>query len=167
MSQVPPGSRLRIYIETTIPSYLCAGRSRSLRLASHQEVTATWWSHHRSGYDLYTSVFVREEAAEGNPAMAAARMAFLNGIPVLPTTEEVDELAEELLKGGLIPKKAATDAFHISIAAVHGMDFLLTWNCTHIHNLNIVRRVERICAKAGHVCPVICTPDELLPLCTL
>ena len=63
----------------------------------------------------------------------------------------------------LIPAKAATDAFHIAIAAVHRMDFLLTWNCTHIHNLSIVRRVERICTEAGYACPVICNPDELLP----
>ena len=87
----------------------------------------------------------------------------LDSVPVLPTTEEVEDLAEELLKDELIPAKAAVDAFHIAIAAVHGMDFLLTWNCTHIHNLSIVRRVERICAAAGFACPVICNPDELLP----
>jgi hypothetical protein len=87
----------------------------------------------------------------------------LDGIPVLIATEEVEALAEQLLEGQLIPAKAATDAFHIAIAAVHRMDFLMTWNCTHIHNLSIVRRVERVCAVAGYPCPVICNPDEILP----
>lgn len=153
----------KLYIETTIPSYLTARRSWDLRLAAHQKVTEQWWSDHRRKYDLYTSAFVREEAAEGNLTMAAARLALLDGIRVLPTTEEVDGLAGQLLAGELIPVKAATDAFHIAIAAVHRMDFLLTWNCTRIHNLSIIRRVERICATEGYACPVICNPDELLP----
>ena len=153
----------KLYLETTIPSYLTARRSRDLRLAAHQEVTEEWWNDHRQEYDLFTSAFTREEAAEGNPVLAAARLAVLDCVPVLPITEEVDDLAGELLEGELIPAKAAVDAFHIAIAAVHGMDLLLTWNCTHIHNLSIVRRVERICAAAGFACPVICNPDELLP----
>ncbi len=153
----------KLYIETTIPSYLTARRSRDLRLAAHQEVTEDWWNEQRKEYDIYTSRFVRQEVAEGDPTLAAARLALLDGIPVLPTTEEVEDLAAKLLAGQLIPTKAATDAFHIAIAAVHGMDFLLTWNCTHIHNLYIVRRVERICAAEGYACPVICNPDELLP----
>ena len=153
----------KLYIETTIPSYLTARRSRDLRLAAHQEVTEDWWNEQRKEYDIYTSRFVRQEVAGGDPTLAAARLALLDGIPVLPTTEEVEDLAAKLLAGELIPTKAATDAFHIAIAAVHGMDFLLTWNCTHIHNLNIVRRVERICAAEGYACPVICNPDELLP----
>ena len=153
----------RLYVETTIPSYLTARRSRDLRTAAHQEVTEEWWNDHRHEYDLYTSAFAREEAAEGNPELAAARLALLESVPVLPTTEEVEDLAGKLLEGGLIPAKAATDAFHIAMAAVHGMDFLLTWNCTHIHNLSIIRRVERICAGAGYACPVICSPDDLLP----
>ena len=153
----------KLYLETTIPSYLTARRSRDLRLAAHQEVTEEWWDGQRSQYELFTSAYVRKEAAEGNPALAAARLALLDGVPVLPTTEEVDDLAEKLLAGELIPAKAATDAFHIAIATVHRMDFLLTWNCTHIHNLSIIRRVERICAAAGYACPVICNPDELLP----
>ena len=153
----------KLYLETTIPSYLTARRSRDLRLAAHQEVTEEWWSEHRHTYDLYISDFVLDEAGEGDPAFASARLATLAGISVLDVTEEVDDLAARLLAGGLIPAKAAQDAFHVAVSAVHGMDFLLTWNCTHIHNVNIVRRIERICADAGFVCPVICSPDELLP----
>ena len=153
----------KLYLETTIPSYLTARRSRDLRLAAHQEVTDEWWNDHRNEYDLYISDLVLDEAGEGEGAFAALRHAALAGIPSLDVTEEVDELATRLLAGGLIPAKAAQDAFHVAVSAVHGMDFLLTWNCTHINNVTIIRRMERICAEAGFACPVICSPDELLP----
>jgi hypothetical protein len=153
----------KLYIETTIPSYLTARRSRDWRLAAHQEMTRRWWDTCRHEYEVYTSAFVREEAASGDSAMAEARLNLLRTVAVLPTTYEAEALAETLLVANLIPVKAAADAFHIAISAVHGMDFLLTWNCAHINNLNVIRRVERICAAAGRPCPVICTPDELLP----
>ena len=153
----------KLYLETTIPSYLTARRSRDLRLAAHQEVTEEWWSDHRREYDLYISDFVLDEAGDGDAEFAVSRLATLAGIPSLDVTEEVDELAGRLLSGELIPAKAAQDAFHVAVSAVHGMDFLLTWNCKHINNVNIIRRMERICAEAGFACPVICSPDELLP----
>lgn len=153
----------RLYLETTIPSYLVARRSRDLRISAHQEITEEWWTDHRHEYDLYISDFVAEEAAEGDTAYADARLKTLDGIPRLEITEAVDSLAASLLDGGLIPAKATQDAFHIAVAAVHGMDFLLTWNCKHINNVNILRRIEHLVAAAGHTCPVICSPDEILP----
>jgi hypothetical protein len=153
----------KLYLETTIPSYLTVRRSRDLRLAAHQEVTEEWWSDHRHEYDLYISDLVLDEAGDGDAEFASSRIASLAGIPILDVTEEVDELAGRLLAGGLIPAKAAQDAFHVAVSAVHGMDFLLTWNCAHINNVNIIRRMERICAEAGFACPVICSPDDLLP----
>ena len=156
----------KLYLETTIPSYLTARRSRDLRLAAHQEVTEEWWSDHRHEYDIYISDLVLDEAGEGDAALAESRLAALAGIPSLDVTEEVDSLAGRLLAGGLIPAKAAQDAFHVAVSAVHRMDFLVTWNCTHINNVSIIRRMEHICAEAGFACPVICSQDELLPLST-
>jgi hypothetical protein len=57
--------------------------------------------------------------------------------------------------------KAATDAAHIAIATVHGMDFLLTWNCVHIANAVIAKAVANTCRQHGFECPFICTPEEL------
>jgi hypothetical protein len=58
--------------------------------------------------------------------------------------------------------KAARDAAHIAVSAVHGIDFLLTWNCAHIANAQIIRQVQAICVQHGFPCPVICTPEELM-----
>jgi hypothetical protein len=157
----------KLYIETTIPSYLTARRSRDLRLAADQQVTQEWWDERRQDFELFISDLVLDEVADGDVTFAALRLAALAGIPSLDVTEEVDELAARFLEGGLIPPKAAQDAFHVAVSAVHGIDFLLTWNCTHINNVTIIRRLERICVQAGFVCPVICSPDELLPLSPL
>ena len=61
-----------------------------------------------------------------------------------------------------LPPKAVTDAAHIAIAAVHGMHFLLTWNCTHIANAEMSVAIENACRERGFTCPVICTPEELM-----
>ena len=152
----------RLYVETTIPSYLTARPSRDTVLAGQQEATRRWWEEKRGNYDLYVSELVLEEAAAGDPAMAAARHAALAGLPQLAQTPEVDALATRLLERGIIPPSAAPDAEHIALAAVHAMNFLLTWNCKHIANPLHRRRVEAVCAEAGLVCPIICTPHHLI-----
>ena len=152
----------RLYLETTIPSYLVARRSRDLRLAADQETTQEWWDTQRQKYELFASQFVRAEAEHGDPKAAAERLALLEGIAILPELESADQLAAEIIAAGLIPPHAAVDASHIAIATAHGMDYLLTWNCRHIHNVTIIRQIERLCGKLGYDCPIICTPDDLL-----
>ena len=151
----------RLYLETTIPSYLVARESRDAILHGQQAATRQWWEQ-RNDFELFVSEFVDIEAARGDAEMSAARAAAMQGLPRLAATEDVRELAAEILGTRLIPAKAAVDASHIAIAAVHRMDILLTWNCTHIHNIVISRQIERICAQAGWPCPAICTPFDLL-----
>jgi hypothetical protein len=127
-----------------------------------QAATLKWWKHRRSDYEMFVSEFVDIEAGRGNSEMSAARAAAVLGLPRLAATEDVRELAAEILSTGLIPAKAQVDAAHIAVAAVHRMDILQTWNCTHIHNIAISRQIERICARAGWPCPAICTPFDLL-----
>ena len=154
--------RPRLYLETTIPSYLVARASRDAILNGQQAATRKWWEQRRGGYNLFVSEFVDLEAGRGEAAMSSARAAALRGLPRLAATEDARELAAEILGAGLIPAKAAVDASHIAVAAVHRMDILLTWNCTHIHNIAISRHIERLCARAGWPCPAICTPFDLL-----
>lgn len=152
----------RLYLETTIPSYLAARRSRDLRLAADQETTEEWWETRRQEYELFVSEAVLEEVADGDPAFAAKRLGFLAGLPRLTATPDVDALAARLLEEHIIPPAAGPDAVHLALAAGHRMDFLLTWNCTHLHNPHLERRIEAACRGCGFVCPVICTPAELL-----
>ena len=154
----------KLYLETTIPSYLVARPSRDLILSGHQETTRLWWEKKRGDYDLYVSELVLEETAAGDPAMAAARHAALTGLPQLAQTPAVDALAARILEQGIIPPGAAPDAEHLALAAVHAMNFLLTWNCKHIANALHRRRVEAVCAEAGLVCPIICTPHHLIAI---
>ena len=151
-----------LYLETTIPSYLVARRSPLARIAADQQTTQDWWDFHRHEYDMFVSEAVLDEAGDGDPALAAKRMAVLAGIPRLQITPEADAFVERLLRSDIIPPKAAADAVHLALSAVHGIEFLLTWNCRHIHNLKLERRIEAVCEAFGFACPIICTPAELM-----
>jgi hypothetical protein len=152
----------RLYLETTIPSYLTSRPSRDLIIASHQQITRDWWDTRRGGFQLFISQLVVDEAGGGDPAAARERLKAVQHLPLLDITPEVAELAAAILDSGRIPRKAATDAAHIAIAAVHSMDFLVTWNCVHIANAAITKALAVICREHECECPVICTPEELL-----
>jgi hypothetical protein len=150
----------RVYIETTVPSYLAAWPSRDLVRAAHQQITREWWMR-RSDFDLYTSRLVVRECEAGDPRAAIDRLAVLADIPLLEQTQDAATLAEALLRGVPLPDRAASDALHIAIAAVHGMHYLLTWNCTHIANVTLRPRIEMVCRTEGYEPPLICTPEEI------
>jgi len=154
--------RRSLYLESTIPSYLVAVPSRDLLIAAHQQVTADWWRTRRIGFSLYVSQFVLDEIGRGDPEVAKRRLNAVKGIPLLDITDKVLDLAAGFLALRIIPRKAGTDAVHIALAAVHGVDFLLTWNCKHIANAAIIRDIEAVCRMRGFQCPVICTPEELM-----
>jgi len=152
----------RVYLETTVISYLAARPSRDLRVAAHQQATSEWWTRKRQEFDLFVSQIVVEEVAAGDPDAAALRLRYVEGINLLNLTEAGLALAEKLLADGSVPMEAEEDALHIAVAAVHGMDYLLTWNCRHIANATMRSRIEATCSDAGYGAPVICTPEELL-----
>lgn len=152
----------RVYVETTIPSYLTAWPSRDLLRAAHQQVTREWWDR-RAGFELFVSPLVLVECQAGDPLAAAERLAAVAGLPLLDQTGEVAALAEALARAVPIPPRAGADAVHIATAAFHGMHYLLTWNCTHIANVTLRPRIEAACRAAGCEPPLICTPQELPP----
>ncbi|MBM4028826.1 MAG: type II toxin-antitoxin system VapC family toxin [Planctomycetes bacterium] len=151
-----------LYLESTIPSYLVAAPSRDLLIAAHQQVTAEWWRTRRIGFDLYVSQFILDEIGRGDAEVAKRRLEAVKGIPLLDITEDVLDPAAGFLALKIIPRRAGTDAVHIAVATVHGVDFLLTWNCRHIANAAIIRDIEAVCRMRGFQCPVICTPEELM-----
>jgi predicted nucleic acid-binding protein len=152
----------RVYLETTIPSYLTAWPSRDLVRAAHQQITREWWEQRRSQFELYISQAVLRECQAGDPTAAAERLEALQELPLLEQTEEATQLAQALVAQVPLRDRAAVDAVHIALAAVHGMDYLLTWNCTHIANAALRDPIESICRARGYEPPAICTPEELL-----
>ena len=152
----------RVYTETTIISYLTGRPSRDLVIAAHQELTRQWWETRSSDFELFVSELVREEVAMGDAKASDKRMGTIAEMPILRTTEEAVSLAERLVSMGPIPHEAAADALHIAIAAVNGVDYLLTWNCKHMANATLRSRIEAKVEEAGYACPVICTPEELM-----
>lgn len=151
-----------VYIETSIISYLTARPSRDLVVAANQEMTARWWQSALGQYDLYISQLVRAEVGRGDESAANRRLILLSGIQELENIPEAMNLAARLLQIGALPSNAREDASHLALASVHGLDFLLTWNCRHINNAAKKPLMRRICEEDGYRCPEICTPYELL-----
>jgi hypothetical protein len=152
----------RVYIETTVISYLASRPSRDVVVAGRQQLTHTWWERRRSGFDLVISQVVLDEARAGDPDAAGHRLALTAGLPLLDMTPEVGTLAATLIEQVPLPSQAAADAAHIAVAACHGVEFVLTWNVAHIANAVLRRRVEAVCRAQGYAAPILCTPDELM-----
>jgi len=152
----------RAYIETSFVSYLTARLSRDLVTAARQQITQEWWRKRRQDFELVTSQLVLDEASQGDVDVARQRLALLENLVLLQVTPEAEVLAHAIISEGVLPDRAFSDALHIAVATVHEVDYLVTWNCAHIANAEIMPRVGRTCAALGFNLSFICTPDELL-----
>lgn len=153
--------KARVYVETSVISCLVGRPSRDIVTAAHQQVTREWWEQ-RSRFDVFASQAVMTEAARGDATAAALRMEALAEVVVLPVTAEAGDLAERLIQANAIPAEAAIDALHVAVAVVNGMEYLVTWNLTHIANAALRMKIDKACRDAGFQAAVICTPEELL-----
>lgn len=151
-----------MYIETTVVSYLTAQPARNVVIAGHQQSTRDWWRNATDRFELVASELVLNEASAGDPEFARARLAVLDSLMLLDTTEKALKLSQQLINSGVMPAKAAEDATHIAIAVTNGIEYLVTWNCRHIANAMIRSRIETVCRNAGFEPTIICTPDELM-----
>lgn len=142
-------------------SYRAARQSNDLIKTARQRLTFEWWERSLERFDCYVPHVVINEIGRGDPSAAKERLQLVEGYPSLKPIPETKVLMERLLKGA-VPKKAEVDALHIALAAVHNIDYLISWNCKHIANAMIWRQVQKIVEDLGYRCPVICTPDEML-----
>ena len=154
--------RPRLYLDTTIPSYLTARTSRDLVTARLQRITSRWWNSWRTQFDIRVSTLVIDEAKAGNPEAARRRLSVLSHLPVLGKTDHSERLWERLMEDCGLPRGAAADAEHVALATVHKMDFLLTWNCAHLVNPQITPKIASLCRSEGYSCPALCTPQQLM-----
>ena len=151
----------KIYVETSVISYLTARPSKTIIGAAHQQLTLAWWEK-RGHYELMVSEVVLRECGAGDSESAARRLEVVRDLPLLLITEQAIKIAEDLIKQKIVPLKAIEDALHIAIATAHGVDYLVTWNCRHIANPEIQRGIASYLEQIGAVLPFICTPEELL-----
>jgi len=154
--------KLKVYIETTIISYLAARLSSNTIIAGRQVLTQEWWDQRRNAFDLVVSELVFQEAENGDSEVAQKRIAYINDIDSLTISDEGVLLAETLVNEDAVPRQYGEDALHIAICAVNGIDFLLTWNCKHLANATLRHKIETVVENQGYQCPVICTPAELM-----
>lgn len=152
----------KVYLETSFIGYLTARLSGDLITAAHQKLTRTWWDEQRKNFDLYVSQVVVQEVGAGDATAATERNQVLLGIESLDVPREASALAAAIISRKLLPPKAAYDALHVAVAAISGMDYLLTWNCKHIANAAIREDLEAVIRKAGYEPAVLCTPEELM-----
>ena len=151
-----------VYVETSMIGYATSRPSRDLVVAARQQITRDWFALRAPSCELFVSQLVATEVSAGDEDAARERTAFLQGIARLRVTDAAGQLAARLVESGAVPRAAAEDALHIAIAAVHGVHYLLTWNCKHIANAAMRQAIERVCRVAGYEPPIICTPEELM-----
>jgi len=151
-----------VYVETSVIGHLAAWPQRDVIVLAHQIATQKWWETAFDKFELFVSRMVVQECTAGDENAARQRMEIVKKMQILITTPQAEALAANLIRGHAVPETEPEDALHIALAAIHGIQFLVTWNCRHIANVTNRAAIEGVCRLAGFEAPVICTPEELL-----
>jgi hypothetical protein len=154
-----------LYLDTTIVSYLTARPSRDVLIARHQAITRQWWEEHRQRHVCLVSDLVREEARRGDPDAARRRTDVLSTLSYVEKSAQSCEFASRILAECRLPVRVYDDTRHVAIAAMNGLEVLLTWNCTHLANEHMIRLIRRACEAYGYAAPAIYTPEQLIGVC--
>ena len=150
----------KVYIETSVISYLVARPSKNIVMAGHQVTTQDMWNI-INNYDIYISDIVIQEASKGDKKQSSLRLEAINSFKILEIDDESRDLAKALLIGKAIPEECPEDALHIAVAA-NGIDIIVTWNFKHINNPFTRMMIRQVVENNGYICPELCSPDEFL-----
>lgn len=151
-----------IYVETSVISYLTGRAVRDVAIAGRQKSTRAFWRLLSADLAPYVSALVLKEVAKGNSEAARKRLQAVESFPVLRTVREAEQLAQAITASRGVPPEFPEDALHIAIAATSAMDFIVTWNFTHMNNPYTKLRIRRTVEYAGYRCPEIVSPDAFL-----
>ncbi len=153
----------KVYLETSVISYLTARPSRDVVKLARQELTRQWWHDMRMRYHLHVSSFVIAEISRGDPEAARQRLDSVAGLSEITMSDAADALYEGLLSAKAVPAEAEADAMHIALAVVNRMDYLLTWNCAHINNAAHKKKIAKVAERFGYTeGSTLTTPEELM-----
>ncbi|HPD13743.1 MAG TPA: type II toxin-antitoxin system VapC family toxin [Planctomycetota bacterium] len=156
--------KTRVYVETSVLSYLTARPSRDLLIAAHQQVTHEWWAVAHERFAVCTADLVAQEARKGDPEAAAQRLELIKGVLLLDLTEDVRTLADLYQRRTELPSDARVDLMHVALPVVHAIDYLVTWNCAHIANEKVIRRIAEVNREEDRFMPLIVTPEAFLQI---
>jgi len=151
-----------VYLETSVISYFTANSGRDLIVSAHQQITREWWKAAKDRFELYISEAVLGEISAGDSEAAIHRKEAVRELPILKLNEDVRLLARDYERKLGLPKKAGADILHIAFAVAYKMDYLLTWNCSHIANGETIRRLLKLNQELNRTTPLVLTPEELL-----
>ena len=152
----------KVYIETTVVSYLVARPSHDVTLAARQQATQQLWTEYADNFEFIISNIVLSEAREGNIIAAQRRLEVLANLPVLDMSSEAIMLVDKLIDAGTMPQHSRPDAQHIAIATVNSVEYLVSWNYKHIVNETKRNLINEVCRAAGFQPTILCTPMELI-----
>jgi hypothetical protein len=151
-----------VYLETTVIGTIASRNHPDPIMLARQLSTRQWWADAFSRFDLKISDLVIAECSAGDPTAASERLQVVAGLDILRPKDQAETLADALIVGKAVPESEPRDAAHIALAAIHGMDYLVTWNFKHILNPHTQRKINSICRDAGFIPATICTPEQLL-----
>lgn len=151
-----------VYLETTVVGNIAGRLHPDPAIAARQQVTRTWWATAAERYELFISQVIVDECAAGDSAAASERLEVIRSLPLLDETRAAEQLADLLIARLAVPESQPRDALHIAVAAVHGIQFIATWNFKHLLNPHLQAKIADSCYEGGYVPPVICTPEQLI-----
>ncbi len=154
-------AKKRVYVETSVISYLTARPAKDALKSAQQLLTKAWWKR-RADWDCFLTTTVMEEISRGDPGAAMRRREKALLLPELPISSESNVLAGLLVERKLIPESSIVDAFHLALAAVYQAQYLLTWNQAHLDNLDLRSRIEELIKGWGVMPAKVITPERLL-----
>ncbi len=151
-----------VYVETTVIGNIAGRLHPDPVIAAHQQITRNWWAIAPRRCRLFTSQIALDECGSGDPDAAGERLDIIRPVELLDTTDEAKALARALMDRLAVPASQPRNALHVSIAAVHSVEFIVTWNFKHILNPHLQAKIADVCRDEGYRPPVICTPQQLL-----
>ena len=153
--------KLKVYIETSIPSFYCEVRTEP-DMVSRRQWTVQWWDELSRDYEVVTSVAVLDELSSGNHPNCEQVLELVSNLPLVPVEPAIAEIVEAYIQHKVMSKDPVGDALHLALASYHKCDFLLTWNCRHLANANKFSHIRRVNAMLGLYVPLLVTPLEML-----
>jgi hypothetical protein len=149
-----------VYLDTTIFS-MYYNRSNDVITHSNRLKTREWWSVEREHFEVFASSVVMRELSDGVYPWQVDSIRMALRLKWLAVPRRAQKLAEELTSAGAIPKSKPGDALQMAIATYHSMDYLLTWNYSHLANPTAQRKMEEVVKSFGLQPPLMVSPETI------